>query len=386
VNLLKSKLRRATAAAAGTLIGLAGVAFFASPASAHSSYVKGSAECDTTTGEWVVTWKVKTDNGNEPGAENYRFLLVDAKPTPVDGIAHTPDDADPAFPHKSNEVLVGTQRVDGHARGARLEVQVKWSDEYVQFEHQVGRVWFHGKCSKEEAPPTAKPDASLASTCDGVTVTLTNGEDAKADAEFVVEGSGGFTKNVTVKPGDEPATVEIPSEQAGKVVVTEKSADKPLVEGKWEEPKDCTPPPSGGEAEVGYEVSCDSILFGIDNSKGDEDITLALTPNKGKAVTLVAKPGETKTTEIKGQKGLVVKASINGEAQKPVNFDKEKPADCDTPSTPTPTPTESTPGEGGGLPVTGPVAGSIAGGAAVLLIAGAVLFFLARRRKVKFTA
>jgi LPXTG-motif cell wall-anchored protein len=49
-------------------------------------------------------------------------------------------------------------------------------------------------------------------------------------------------------------------------------------------------------------------------------------------------------------------------------------------------------GDGGGdteepgLPVTGPVAGSIAGVAALLLIGGGVFFFLARRRKVTFTA
>jgi LPXTG-motif cell wall-anchored protein len=39
-----------------------------------------------------------------------------------------------------------------------------------------------------------------------------------------------------------------------------------------------------------------------------------------------------------------------------------------------------------GLPVTGPVAGSIAGVAALLLIGGGVFFFVARRRKVTFTA
>ncbi|MCO8271968.1 cell wall anchor protein [Actinoplanes sp. TRM 88003] len=379
MNLLKSKLRRATAVAAGTLIGLAGVAFFASPASAHYSGVEGTAKC--VDGNWVVNWEVSTDNGKEPGAEKYRFLKVDAQPagSKLEGIAHTPDDSADPFPHTSNETLKGVQIVDGNAKEASLEIQVKWSDEYVQLQHQYGYVKFDGTCST--AP---KPEASLASSCEGVTVTLTNGKDATKDAEFQVEGSKGFKKDVTVKPGEDAATVEIPAENAKKVVVTEKSADKPLLEGKWEKPEDCTPPPSGGDAQVGYEVSCDSILFGIDNSEGDETITLALKPNKGEDVTLVAKPGETKTIEIKGQKGLIVKADVNGEAQTPVNFDKEKPGDCETPATPTPT--ESAPGEGGGLPVTGPVAGSIAGGAALLLAVGGVLFFLARRRKVNFTA
>ncbi|GAB2624915.1 hypothetical protein Aab01nite_18840 [Paractinoplanes abujensis] len=384
MNLLKSKLRRMTAVAAGTLIGLSGVAFFASPAAAHDSFVKGSATCDTTTGDWVVTWEVNTDNGNEKGAENYRFLKVESYPTPVEGIVHTPDDADPAFPHKSNEPLVGTQRVKGDsgARGAKLEVQVKWSDEWIQYDHKKGFVKFHGTCSKEESP---KPDAQLASSCEGVTVTLANGKDATADANFTIKGSKDFEKKVTVKAGEEPVAVEIPAENAERVLVFEGDSRKPILVGKWEKPENCTPPSDGGQAEIGYEVTCDSLIFGIDNSKGEETITLALKPNKGEAQTLVARPGETKTVELKGQKGLIVNATINGEAQEPIKWDElKKPEDCD--ATPTPTPTESSPGEGGGLPVTGPVAGSIAGGAGLLLAAGAVLFFLARRRKVKFTA
>ena len=381
MNLLKSKLRRGTAAVAGTLIGLAGVAFFASPASAHDSFVKGSAECDTTTGEWVVTWEVNTDNGNEPGAENYRFLAVDAYPTPVEGIVHTPDDADPAFPHKSNEPLTGTQRVDGKAKFAKLEVQVKWSDEWIQFEHKKGFVKFHGDCSKTETPA---PDASIASSCEGVTVTLANGKEATVDAEFTVKGSKGFEKSVTVKAGDEPVKVEIPAENATRVVVTEKHNDKPVLVGKWEKPADCAPQ---GNFEAGYEVTCDSLIFGIDNTEGSKTVTAVFTPSKGEQKTLVVKAGEEKTVTFKGEKGLVVNGKVNGQEYEPVKWDdEEKPADCDKPS-PTPTVTQTpAPGEGGGLPVTGAAAGGIAGGAAALLAAGAVLFILARRRKVKFTA
>jgi LPXTG-motif cell wall-anchored protein len=47
---------------------------------------------------------------------------------------------------------------------------------------------------------------------------------------------------------------------------------------------------------------------------------------------------------------------------------------------------EDTNGSGGGLPVTGAAAGTIAGAAALLLVVGAVLFVMSRRRKVKFTA
>jgi hypothetical protein len=58
-----------------------------------------------------------------------------------------------------------------------------------------------------------------------------------------------------------------------------------------------------------------------------------------------------------------------------------------TPSATTPAPAPGGGGaSGGGLPVTGAAAGSIAGGAALLLAIGGVLFVMARRRKVKFTA
>jgi LPXTG-motif cell wall-anchored protein len=55
-------------------------------------------------------------------------------------------------------------------------------------------------------------------------------------------------------------------------------------------------------------------------------------------------------------------------------------------ASPTPLLGEETTGSGGGLPVTGAAAGTIAGVAALLLTAGMVLFAMSRRRKVKFTA
>lgn len=54
--------------------------------------------------------------------------------------------------------------------------------------------------------------------------------------------------------------------------------------------------------------------------------------------------------------------------------------------TPIPALGENNTGSGGGLPVTGAAAGTIAGVAALLLAAGAVLFVVSRRRKVRFTA
>lgn len=50
------------------------------------------------------------------------------------------------------------------------------------------------------------------------------------------------------------------------------------------------------------------------------------------------------------------------------------------------TPVPATGGSGGGLPVTGAAAGTVAGVAAVLLAAGGVLLLVARRRRVKYIA
>jgi hypothetical protein len=63
------------------------------------------------------------------------------------------------------------------------------------------------------------------------------------------------------------------------------------------------------------------------------------------------------------------------------------PSEPDKPGEPEPEPSESeNPGGGGGLPVTGVPAGGLAAGAGLVLALGAVLFLLARRRRVKFTA
>ncbi len=120
MNLLKSKLRRTTAVVAGALLGLGGVAFFASPASAHHSAVEGTATCDTATGEWLVDWTVNTYGGDYQGkrATAFRFVVADATPSAVEGIAKTADDADPAYPYPTDVPLKGTQRVAGDAESA----------------------------------------------------------------------------------------------------------------------------------------------------------------------------------------------------------------------------------------------------------------------------
>ena len=64
MNLLKSPLRRTTAALAGALIGLTGAVAFASPAMATHPTVTGVATCVGEDG-WKVTWTVTNDWPND---------------------------------------------------------------------------------------------------------------------------------------------------------------------------------------------------------------------------------------------------------------------------------------------------------------------------------
>jgi hypothetical protein len=375
VNLRKSKLRRTTSLIAGTVLGLAGVVAFAAPASAHHSVVSGTPKCDTATGDWVVTWDIDTVSPQRE-APNYRFVQFDVTPagSTVTNVATNTaivatDTHPQTYPYTSNQTLVGEQRLPGSATSASLTVRAQWNNRVKDTKPHTATVNFDGTCAKD-AP---KPDAKLANTCEGVTVTLFNGEDAKVDAVFTVKGDNDFSKTVTVKAGKDGVTVDVPAKDAGKIVVTEKNSEKPVLEGSYEQPENCQPEDNVSRT---LEATCDSITFTLDNTKGTKDISATFTPNKGDAQTLNVKAGESGDVTFKGEKGLEISITEAGQDAGTISYDKEKPEDCATPP----------PGDDTGLPVTGAAAGGIAGGAAVLLALGAVLFIVARRRRVKFTA
>ncbi|MEU4221145.1 LPXTG cell wall anchor domain-containing protein [Actinoplanes sp. NPDC026623] len=134
-----------------------------------------------------------------------------------------------------------------------------------------------------------------------------------------------------------------------------------------------------GEPEPVFELDCTTMTIGLDNPADGVEFKLHYKTTKGEERDLTIKPGEKKSEKFSAKPGFKVdvtfSATVDGESYSETEtIAYEQPADCDDS------------GSGGGLPVTGAAAGSIAGGAAVLLIAGVGLFFMARRRKVKFTA
>jgi LPXTG-motif cell wall-anchored protein len=297
---LKSSLRRTAVLTAGALIGLSGAFALTGPAAAHHNVVSGAADCDETTGDWLVTWDVVA-YGN---AATYEW--TDVKLTP-EGTKISNDDFLVNGKDLTNaQKVTGVQRVAGKESSSTLTVAAKWKTGDAT---ATGTATFSGKCEKttaEEPPPV----------------------------------------------DEEPP----PAEEEPPV-----PADLP------------------GEPTPIFEADCDTMTIGLDNPKNGVEITLDFKTSKGEERKLVIKPGEKKSETFSATTGFSIKltfsATIGGEPFKEsTTIEYEQPEDCDNS------------GGGGGLPLTGAAAGSIAGGAGAMLAIGAVLFLMARRRKVKFTA
>ncbi|MEH0826720.1 MULTISPECIES: cell wall anchor protein [unclassified Micromonospora] len=227
--------------------------------------------------------------------------------------------------------------------------------------------WYNGgsgTCS-------AVPEVIAESDCEGsVELTLVN-RTGNAAATFTITGSGGFTETVTV-PMRKIETRKLNPGQAQKVTVTAKGM--PDFSGDWEKPEDCQQPEVGAP-EAGFESTCDAMIFQISNPEDGATLTSTFTPSKGEAKTLTVEPGRTGSVSFKASKGLTVTVTGDLDSGGPLAW--EQPKDC------------AEGGTGGGepgLPVTGAAAGGIAAGALALLAAGAVLFVMARRRRIRFTA
>ncbi|GIJ76978.1 hypothetical protein SAMN05443287_101156 [Micromonospora phaseoli] len=214
------------------------------------------------------------------------------------------------------------------------------------------------------------PASTFASSCDGtVTVSLSNdGSISKYPVEFEVRGENGWSKTVTVAPGKADNETVVPAENAGKIEV--------LVEGKviengtysWERPEDCPLPT------VTTDADCETFGLTASNPEGGVPVKVEFTYGDKTETRTVAPGSSEKVTFPAGddEAALVVLPELGLELE--VIY---APEGCG--------------GGGGGeeppgLPVTGAAAGGIAAGAIALLAVGAVLFVLARRRRVHFTA
>jgi LPXTG-motif cell wall-anchored protein len=242
-----------SALAAGSLIGLAGVAVFATPAFAHHSTIAGDTTC--VDGNWVVEWTVNAIGGGHPN-QTATFTTVDLFPadTKLDNkslvVNGTPVPA--GVPIKAKQV------VPGDAKEASLSLVAKWDNpSYYDGKVATGNVFFKGECEKTDEPPTDEPST----------------------------------------PTDEPST---PTDENPSTPAENPSAP-PL-----EIPEDVP-------AEATLEQTCDTISIGVDNTKNSTPFTIEYETSKGEKRTLVVKPGEAKSEKFSASAGFSVKVTFTVE-------------------------------------------------------------------------
>jgi len=378
VNRKPSVLRRTLAVAGAAFLGLAGAVAVSSPASAHHSAIKGEAVCDTKTGEYVVNWTIQVFAPKE--ADRFKFVYVNAyrainekdiEYIEVPGISVTPEDQ--GYPYLSSEPFKVTQRVDGKYVRVALAVRSKWSNGFEEKDVVWNKVYFPGDCEQEPEPEPeeAAPHAIADYDCEAAYIKLSNEAAAKVDAEFTIT-NGDWTKDVTVKPGEDVAPITVPAVRGDKITVTEKTTGN--VYEFTHKPKSGCGQPTGA-----IKATCDDITFALDNPEdGPENLELTFTPSTGEPVTrTVPANSSMEPVTFPASEGLTITISSPGEEDEVIKYADFAPEDCEE-------------GGGGGgeppLPVTGSNTGMIAGGAGALLALGAGLFLFARRRRIRFSA
>ncbi|BCY14560.1 LAETG motif-containing sortase-dependent surface protein [Actinoplanes sp. L3-i22] len=267
---------------------------------------------------------------------------------------------------------------------------------------QPQNAWWNGNNGDgKDGACKAEPAVEAMPDCDGnVKLSLINRDTSVTAVRFEITADGGYSQSVKVDKNAK-GDVTIPAANAKDIKVT--AGGKELYSGSWAKPAECTKPEVGAPT-TEIKSTCDSLTFTLANPEnGAESLGATFTPNKGEAQTVSVKAGQTKTVTFPAAEGLTV--AVTGDFLK-LNGDVKwtAPESCTTapttaPTTGSPSPSASatteTPGtatpstsstDGGVLALTGSNSSTIAGGAVLLVLVGAGLFFMARRRKLNFKA
>ncbi|GLW28897.1 cell wall anchor protein [Actinoplanes regularis] len=229
--------------------------------------------------------------------------------------------------------------------------------------------WYNGG-----AKACVTPAVAPVSSCTGdLTLNLTNnGKLGKYDVTFTVT-IGGKAQEIKVAPG-KAEIVTVPA-GSGDVKVSAPGLEEKTY--SWSRPEDCAPPA------VTIQNDCTDVSVVIDNPKDVTPVTAKVTyGEETKTVTVKADSEEKVTFKLTDAKFATV--AFEGLDLEPLQV-AVKEIECGPTETPAPSTTPVASDEPS-LPVTGAAAGSIAGIAVLLLGGGLAMFFVARRRKTKFTA
>ncbi|MGX6604123.1 hypothetical protein ACWKSP_18610 [Micromonosporaceae bacterium Da 78-11] len=355
MNLLKTPLRRATALVAGSFLGLAGAVAIAAPASAHYPSVSGSAPC-VTGDNWKIDWSVGNDYGLDATVDTITVKDQDGKELALTGdiaadgkVVPPKSDNDPAL-----QVHGATAVTSASVKKATLTVILKWTDGYKNDGKPTGDRNDHNAVPLTTTVEKPTKACDKPSPSPSVSVSTSTSASPSASASVSTSPSASVSTSASATPTPTTTTPELP-------VPTPSTTD---------EPAEFTPI---------VEMDCTTITIGMDNPADGIEWVMGFDTPKGEKREITVKPGEKKVEKFSATAGFTVKVTLSVTVDGKTYSDfatvpYTQPTDCDTS------------GEGGGLPVTGAAAGGIAGGAVALLALGGVLFFLARRRKVKFTA
>ncbi len=175
------RFRRPASIIGGAAAGLTAVLMFATPALAcHAEIsVKGAPTCDTTTGEWVVTWQVQNSDQGKTG----KITDVTLRPegSKITGIV-----VGATIPAQPN-ALVGVQRVPGNEKSAELSIKTDYSGN----QRYKKTVEFGGTC-KEDVPthsPSASPSVSPTHSAPAVAPSTTASPVSGQGGSLPVTGS-----------------------------------------------------------------------------------------------------------------------------------------------------------------------------------------------------
>ncbi len=426
---LRSSLRRGLAVLAGATLGLIAVGAIASPASAHNASIQGRAECVSATGQYVITWTISND---------YRQTAFRGR------VNALPEGSTVDLPQREIRPygsIQGVQRLPGNATAAGIELsKVSWEDGTVQDRNLRKVIRLAGTCSKPKppaSPPVTKPPGTppptdcvpadaveFTHTFNGATGTATVSLDgakpvcAGGDQGFaLISYTSSKVPGAALKKFDSATGVISPAKKKidlkvklppcytkvylvwGTAIIDpisttgEKYGDSVL--GSVGKPGINSKGPlgffDGGSAEcaarpsVAFANTCDNVTITLIN----DGTQPAVFVGASKVGDGAYKPFSDPVTVDPGKRAsLGVNPALPGLSVKVTSgtFSQEHswtaPAACVTPSpSEEEEPPNSTPGAGGGLPVTGAGLGGLIAAALAATGLGVALVVLARRRR-----
>jgi LPXTG-motif cell wall-anchored protein len=358
-------VRRTLGIAAAVLAGLMATFVLATPASAHYSYIRGTASCIAESGTYSVNWSVW--NSEVDKVED--LIVVTTDPAGGAGDIHVgatiPD-------HQGT--LTGVQTgIPGNAHSASLSVKGHWAKDNFTEDLKTDTVNLDGNC----AMGTASPSASATFACDGTAVvSVSNAANATHTATFTVTGTG-FTKTTSALAAGDSTTMDVPASAAGDITV--KVGNAVITSFHWAKPADCA------AVKVASKSDCTSLTVSLENPSPNAPITatvvsgntskdVTIGTGKTELVSFPAGPGATSAT-VTFKDGaattLAAHAVAAAQAAAPITLNWENPGAVCTPPE---------------LPKTGAKIGGVVGSGVALVGIGVGLLFYLRRRKARIAS